>query len=109
MADAANGEVSIVLDGTEYTLRSSLSAAKGVSSLGGGYLGVLGRLGVLDHDTYVAVVAFGLNKKPIDVEEKVYRTGLPAITAAVSLYVTFLGNGGKPVEAAKDGDGSGEG
>lgn len=93
MADSSIGEVDTPLG----TLKCSLAAAKHVNALAGGYNGVIGRLGMLDHDTYVGVVAAGLGKKPSEIEGKVYAAGLVNLTAPLVTFVTYLGNGGKPM------------
>jgi hypothetical protein len=104
MADANIGEV----DSPLGTLRCSLAAAKSVSAIGGGYNGVLHRLGMLDFDAYVAVAAAGLGKKPSDIEAKVYNAALVDLTAPFVKYVTHLSNGGKPFAPAAETDESGE-
>lgn len=106
MADAAIGEVDILLDGKEVTLKSTHSAAKRVNG-GGGYIHVLDKLGGMDHDFYVMVVSAGLDKKPSDVDAAVYRTGLPNLTQSLCTFVEYLSNGGKPIAPSED-KGSGE-
>lgn len=105
MADEAIGEVAIVLDGKEETLRCSLAAAKAVNAFAGqnGHQGIIARLGMLDFEAYVAVVAYGLDKPARAVEAKVYRTGLVNLTASLVTFVTMLANGGKPIKS-DDGD-----
>jgi hypothetical protein len=100
MADASIGEIEIVLDGTPVTLRSSLEAAKKVGA-GGGYIHALSRLGAMDHDAYVHVVAAGLNKKPSDVDAAVFKTGIMNLTVPLCTYVEYLVNGGKPAATAE--------
>lgn len=95
------GSVDITLDGKPATLRSSLEAGKRVNS-GGGYMTVLTKLATMDHDYYVLVVSAGLGKKPSDVDGAVYRTGLPNLTQALSTFVEYLANGGKPITPAED-------
>lgn len=107
MADASVGEVDIVLDGNAVTLKSSLAAAKRINA-GGGYINVLGKIGAMDHDVYVLVVAAGLDKKPGDVEQAVYRTGLANLAQSLITYVEYIVNGGKPIAPAMDDDKSGE-
>lgn len=102
MADASIGEVETPLG----TLKCGLAAAKAVNALAGGYNGILHRLGMLDFDAYVAVIAAGLGKKSSEIEAKVYGVGLVNLTASLVTYVTYLGNGGKPVAEAPAGDGS---
>lgn len=104
MADANIGEV----DSPLGILRCSLAAAKQVNALVGGYNGAIARLGMLDHDTYVGVAAAGLGKKPSEIEAKVYSAGLVNLTAAFVTYVTYLGNGGKPMQPVAETDAEGE-
>jgi hypothetical protein len=103
---AGLGEVDIDLNGRSETLRSSLGAAKKVNGAGG-YAQVLQKLAAFDLDYYVLVVSAGLGKKPSDVEDAVYRTGLPNLTEQLSTYVQYLANGGKPLSVIED-DRSGE-
>jgi hypothetical protein len=100
------GEVEISLGGKTETLRSTLKAAKAVNA-GGGFINVLGKLAGMDHDFYVLVVAAGLDKRPIDVENKVYEVGLPSLTEPLSTFVQYLANGGKPLAPTEDA-GTGE-
>jgi hypothetical protein len=107
MANAAVGEVDITLDGKVETLKSTPAAARRISGIAGGYVPVLGRIGAFDHNTYVQVVAAGLDKKTGEVEDAVFRTGLLKLVDSLSEYVDYLINGGKPAALAK-GSGSGE-
>ena len=100
--------IDIKRNGKVETLRPSLGAAKRVNSAGG-FSNVVNRLQAADLDFYIMVVAAGLNKKNADVEEAVYRTGLPALGADVVKFVNILANGGKPFDTeAPQGDGTGE-
>ncbi len=102
------GDVEIKLNGSVDTLRPTLAAAKRVNSHGG-FANVVNRLQAADLDFYIMVVAAGLNKKNADVEDAVYRTGLPALGADVVKFVNILANGGKPFDTeAPQGDGTGE-
>ncbi len=78
------------------TLRCTLRAAKEVSAYFGNYLDVFKKLAVFDHDAYVAIVAAGLGKARKDVEEDVYKAGLPTLTEPLSDYIGLLSNGGRP-------------
>jgi hypothetical protein len=111
MVDASVGEVAVTLDGKEVILRCSLAVAKRVNAYAGGsgLQGIIARLGMCDFDTHVAIVAYALDQKPIDVEDKVYRAGLVNLTGDLVTFVTYLGNGGKPIAAATEGGESGEG
>jgi hypothetical protein len=110
MADASIGEVDIILNGKARTLRCSLAAAKVVNAAANGCQGMIARLGMMDLDAYITVVAAGLNQKYKDVEEPVYKTGMPALNGPLIEFVTYLANGGRPIVAAeeKDDDGTGE-
>ena len=102
------GEVEIKLNGKVETLRPSLGAAKRVNAMGG-FAHVVNRIQAADLDFYIMVVAAGLNKKNAEVEEAVYKTGLPALGADVVGFVNILANGGKPFEPdAPKGDATGE-
>lgn len=100
-------DVEINLDGKIETLRPSLAAAKRVNA-SGGFAHVVNRIQAADLEFYILVVAAGMNKKNSDVEEAVYRTGLPALGADVVKFVNLLANGGKPMDEAP-GETSGEG
>lgn len=103
------GDVEINLNGKVETLRPSLAAAKRVNAAGG-FANVVNRIQAADLDFYILVVAAGLGKKNADVEEAVYRTGLPALGADVVKFVNILANGGKPFETeTSDGEAAGEG
>ncbi|MGM4891269.1 hypothetical protein [Tardiphaga sp. 839_C3_N1_4] len=97
-------DVEIELNGKFETLRCTLKAGKLVNS-GGGFGEVLRKLAVFDMDAYVHVVAAGLGRKPADVEEAVYKTGLVDLTEKLSEFVMLLANGGRPL-AAGSGDGA---
>ncbi len=88
-------DVEIKLDGSPVTLRPTLKAARRVSGAGG-FQGVVNRLQSGDIEHYIAVVAAGLDKQNREVEEKVFRTGLPALADGLVRFVNLLANGGKP-------------
>ncbi len=96
----ADGEVEIKLDGKPETLRSSLGAAKRVNGMGG-FAQVLNKLQAFDLEYYVGVVSAGLGRKPHEVEEAVYKTGLPMLAGDLMVYVNLLANGGKPFTEPK--------
>lgn len=102
-----DGEVKITLDGRPETLRCSLRSGKIVSAMSGGFQGALGRLANMDFEAYAAIVAAGLNKRPAEIEEAVYATGLPELTEPLSQFVLLLANGGRPIGNSR-GDNAGE-
>jgi hypothetical protein len=101
-------EVEIQLNGKPETLRPSLGAAKRVNALGG-FMHVHSRLQVYDFDVFVLVIAAGLERKPADIENAVYKSGLPNLLGDVSAFVNLLANGGKPVASVDEDDKAGEG
>lgn len=102
-------DIEIKLDGKIETLRPSLGAAKRVNAAGG-FSNVINRIQAADLEFYTLVVAAGLNKKNAEVEEAVYRTGLPALGSDVVKFVNYLANGGKPFEPeTSEGEPAGEG
>lgn len=98
----ADGEIEIELgpenDRKPFTLRCTPRAFKTVNQLGG-FATVFQRLAGFDADAYDAVIAAGLNKRPSDVSELVYKTGMPDLTAPLSEFVSQLMNGGRPIKA----------
>ncbi|MDB5724631.1 MAG: hypothetical protein JWQ16_1385 [Novosphingobium sp.] len=94
-------EVEIELNGKAETLRCSLGAAKKVNNAGG-FAQVLMKLSGFDMDYYVLVVSAGLGKKPSEVEEAVYKAGLPNLTEKLSEFVQLLANGGKAITITED-------
>lgn len=89
------GEVEITLDGRSEVLRSTLRAARAVNGIGG-FSEAFRRLAAFDLEAYVAIVAAGLSKRTQEVEEAVYKTGLPTLTEPLAEFVGLLANGGKP-------------
>lgn len=108
MTASTTGEIEITLDGTVVTMRSSLAAAKRVNAAGG-FSNVINRIQAADLEFYILVVAAGLGKKAAEVEEAVYKTGLPALGADVVKFVNYLANGGKPYIEPGASDAQGEG
>jgi hypothetical protein len=98
---AGIGEVEIKLDGRQEVLRSSLAAAKRVNAAGG-FAKVLSGIQAFDLEYYVLVVSAGLGKKPHEVEEAVYKSGLPSLTGDLSVFVNYLANGGKPFTSPEE-------
>ncbi len=101
------GEVEITLDGKTETLRPSLGAMKKINAADG-FTNVINKLLGYDFDYFVRVISAGLNKKPADIEDAVYKAGLPNLVQPLALYVGYLANGGKPAEEVEVKD-TGEG
>jgi hypothetical protein len=82
-------DVEITLDGKSETLRPSLKAAKRLSAAGG-FQNVVNRLQSGDIEYYFLVVAAALDRKNTEVEEKVFRTGLPALAGGLVKFCKLL-------------------
>lgn len=95
-------EVEITLNGKTETLRCTLRAAKRVNAMPDGFQGVGRRLISLDFDTYVAIVAVGLDKKPADVEDAVFEAGMLKLFPVIDEYVGRLMNGGELIRPKED-------
>lgn len=93
------GEVRITLAGEDRVLRSSLRAARIVSTGQDGFVGALQRLSRFDLDAFVSIIAAGLGREPKDVEEAVFETGLPDLVEPTSKYVGYLMRGGREATA----------
>ena len=93
-------DVEINLDGKSETLRCTLAAAKRVNAMGG-FQNAVNRVNTADLDYYIQIVAAGVNKKPADVEQAVFRTGLPALSGSLVKFINLLANGGKPFRPQK--------
>lgn len=88
--------IKVTLDGRGETLRPTLRAAREVNAGFGSFTEAYRKLAAFDLEAYIVIVAAGLGKKPKDVEETVYRNGLPDLTEPLSEFVTLLANGGRP-------------
>jgi hypothetical protein len=89
------GNVDLKLDGEDVTLRPSLKAAQAISRQSGGIRGALKAIAELDFDTITYIIAVGLGKKPSDIEDAVYRTGLPDLVDPVNTFVAVIASGGR--------------
>ncbi|MDB5617469.1 MAG: hypothetical protein JWQ24_1707 [Tardiphaga sp.] len=96
------GTIEIELNGKQKTLVPSLKAAKVVNGQRG-FQTVLSRLSLMDFDAYVEVVAAGLGSRPAEVEDAVWKTGLPNLTEPLSQDVLLLANAGRPLSPATEG------
>ena len=93
-------DVEITLDGKTETLRPSLKAAKRLSAAGG-FQNVVNRLQSGDIEYYFLVVAAALDKRNTEIEERVFRTGLPALDGGLVKFCNLCANGGKPFRPQK--------
>lgn len=100
--------VEIQLNGKSETLKTSLRAARVINGMLGSYIDALERLRKFDLSAYVAIIAAALDKKPGDVEEAVFSTGLSDLIGPLSRYVDSLASGGRDPSAKTEGATSGE-
>ncbi len=108
---AANqGEVDIPYAGGVETLKCTLRAAKEVNAHFGDFSEAFRRVRNFDFAALVVVVAAGLGKKPEDVEQAVFNTGMDTLYQPVCEFVPLLSNGGRPPKPLNvEGDKPGEG
>ena len=99
-------DVEITLNGEHVTLRCTIRAVREITAAFGNYMEAFKRLAEFDHGAYVAIVAAGIGKKRSEVDEDVFKTGLPVLTGPLSDYVGLLSRGGRPepVEGAPVGE-----
>lgn len=98
-------EVEIELNGKAETLKPSLRAGKVINNAFGNYVDALRQLHIYDHSAYSVIVAAALGKKPADVEEAVFATGLNKLSVPLALFVNSLACGGRdPAELERTED-----
>ena len=109
MTSIGAGNVDLVLDGHNVTLRPTLRAAQTLSKQSGGLMSAVQAVARLELEVITSVIAMGLNvttpREINDLAEKVWSTGVVDLVDPVTRYLTILANGGRPVEAT---GGSGE-
>jgi len=104
-----SGNVSLELDGETVTLRPSLAACLGISRMHGSPAVTAEKVQAMDFDACVQVLALGLGVAPNKrLQEKVYKTGMVEIRAALITFIHIVNNGGRPIanELAGDEEGS---
>lgn len=101
-ASIGSGNVDMELDGSKVTLKPTIKAAQGISRQYGGFIAAIGELNKFNLDALTQVVAFGLNKEPNDIADRVWRTGAAQMTPHAIRYISILMNGGRPIEASKE-------
>ncbi|WEX10279.1 hypothetical protein [Chelativorans sp. AA-79] len=92
------GNVEIELDGETVVLKPTLLACQTLSRQAGGLSAAVEAVGRMDFDMLVSVIALGLNKKPNDVADAVWRTGMTNLIAPAIRFLTIVSNGGRPLE-----------
>lgn len=97
-----DGNVPIMIDGKEYSLKPSYKACLALATGGDGLRTLISRCANLEMDTIKRVIAEGLGRDPKDLQEKLYATGLRNVSGPAIDYLVVLSNGGRPVP--KEGD-----
>lgn len=116
--EAGPGEVAVELvvndtgERVTHVMKSTLRAARAVSSMGAGFLGVFEGIRSYNMTIYVGVIAAGLGRREQkqieEVEAWVYRTGLAPLAPVLNRFVNYLMSGGREPEKARPDDGEGE-
>lgn len=95
--------VDIELNGKTETLKTSLRAARTINGACGDFMNALDGLNKFNMTAYTIIIAAGLDKKPSDVEEAVFSTGLVELTGPLSRFVNALAHGGRDPDAKTEG------
>ena len=92
------GDIPIVLDGRELTLKPTLAACLAVNRLGTGLNAVIQKCANMDFETICEVICVGLDatsgKNRQEVQELVFRTGAINVAPDAIQFVRAVGNGG---------------
>lgn len=96
------GDVEIELDGEMVTLRPTLKAALTLTNGQGGLPVMVQRCINLEMDAIVSIISHGLGVYSKDLPEKVYRTGLFALSGKCIRFLNILANGGRPLADDKE-------
>ena len=106
-----NSEVSITLNGDDFSLRPSLKAATAISRQFGGLNEAYIALGRSQLDAYIFIAKVGLPKEQLrrfpddnDLPTAVWRTGIDNLAEPLARYVNILRNGGRNPDVASDDD-----
>lgn len=100
MASLGAGNVDVAVGEETITLKPTLKAAQTLSRQSGGLSTAINRVGALDIDTIVSVIAVGsgvATGKDIEaLAEKVFAAGPASMVEPVVRFLVNLANGGKP-------------
>ena len=99
------GNVTVNIDGDDYTLKPTLHAIKALSAQYDGLSGCLDRLRRMDMNAFINVVNVGADikgKEAKALEPAIFRTPMGELIGPLVEYVAVLMNGGRPLEDAED-------
>lgn len=98
-----SGNITVILDGEEVVLKPSLRACMGISKMDSAPLVTANRVGQMDFDACLNVLAYGLGVAPDKrLQEKLYRTGLLDLRSQLIIFIHIVNNGGKPLSDDED-------
>lgn len=100
------GNVTITIDGDDYTLKPTPYAIKTLSANYDGLTGCLDRLRRMDMNAFIYVINIGTGTKgqaAKDLEAAICRTPMGDLVGPLVEYVAVLMNGGRPLENNDDG------
>lgn len=100
-------EIELVGWGRPLVLRPTLKAAMALSKRYDGLQMLIQRMGVMDFEAYVQVIAAGADVLPKGMEklrECVFATGTIDLLPDLTRYCCILANGGRPVGETKPDD-----
>lgn len=95
MTTISPGDVEILLDGSPVILSCSLGAAKMISAVTNGFVGVYNDVNQFKFTAYPLVVAAGTGKSIQEVEDAVFATGMDSLRAPLIRYLSRLSNAGR--------------
>jgi len=97
-----SGDVIIMLDDQEYTLKPTLRASQAISRRFGGLVKAVEQIQSFDTDAIVTVVAAALSinnpRELQDMAEKIFNEGVNSVAPKVIEYLGVLTNGGRPLD-----------
>lgn len=109
-----SGDITIILNEKEYTLRPTLKAAMMLSRTSGGIRGAIDAVMQMNMDVIATVIKQGLGQhivrqfKQEQLEEAIWETGLTDTSGGLLgkcvEYLHTLANGGRPINQNRDED-----
>lgn len=103
------GDVELTLDAKPVVLKSTLGAAIEIDERLGGFAEAFRQLAGFKLGAFTIIVAAGMGRRPNEVKEAVYRSGMADLIAPLTEYLTLLSNGGRAPPAVEEAARTGEG
>ncbi len=119
MKKTLSSDVTLELDGEEYSLRSSLKAANAISNNFGGFITAYQHLANGNLQAFQYIIRQGIPKAELqnvsteELNEMIWRKGVTTLIGPVSKYLGRLQNGGRDPDdegeaPREDDEGNGE-